>query len=423
LNVSNAIKHNLRDEIECVVWTDGFFSLSRTTLDTLIARIDEFDLGVFVFGRDDTITSRGTVLSATRDNVIYEFGLFCGRLGPHRTFVVRPIDKSLKWLTDLDGFTPALYDDELAKTNAERAVKEACEKIRHDLDHILPRPSLYLSRERTRLGSDWWTYGGAEASSTVADEDGIQLITQESIGLMYPRFDNLDARGRFCAVRFMPMPDSASRRLYISLRAETEKFLLALSDSHLAEGWGAPHNEFMIRLPHLDENRHRAVVIDLEELTPYMGNVLAVNGFRIRPGVRVSHLCVCDELPPWLKGAYTLHPTDAPLITIEQPTANAVVERAQFVEGRIRLRKQVVKENDLQVFVLAPDNFWYPQGPLTIANGRWKVQAYFGTKTLGAGSEFTIGVITTNGAPATEMLRELPPASGRSVIRVTRRSE
>jgi len=76
LNVANAIKHNLREEVACVVWTDGFFTLSRTTLETLVTRIDEFDLGIFVFGRDDAITSRGSALSATRDNVIYEFGLF-----------------------------------------------------------------------------------------------------------------------------------------------------------------------------------------------------------------------------------------------------------------------------------------------------------------------------------------------------------
>jgi hypothetical protein len=44
LNVSNAIKHNLRREINCVVWEDGFFKLSRTTLETLVNRWHHRDL-------------------------------------------------------------------------------------------------------------------------------------------------------------------------------------------------------------------------------------------------------------------------------------------------------------------------------------------------------------------------------------------
>jgi len=218
----------------------------------------------------------------------------------------------------------------------------------------------------------------------------------------------------------MPVSNSASTRLYISVRAETEKVLLALSDSHVAEGWGVPRNEFMIRLPHLDEDRYRAVVVDFEELKPYMGDILAVNGFRIRPGVRVSHLCVYDEIPLWLAGAHALNPTDAPLIVIERPAANAIVEREHIVEGTIRIQKSTVEASDVQVFVLSPDNFWYPQGPLKVANGRWQVKAFFGNAMQGAGSEFAIGAITTDGKPATERLPELPAASARSIVRVTR---
>jgi hypothetical protein len=419
LNVSNAIKHNLGDELDCVVWKDGFFPLSRTTLETLVKKVDEFDLGIFVFGQDDIVSSGGPILSVTRDNVIYEFGLFCGRLGPHRTFVVRPVNKSVRWPSDLDGFTAAQYDDTLAATNADRAVEDACKQIRSALDQFVPRPGVYTTQARVQLGCDWWTYGAAE-SSTAANEEGVQLTTQENIGLMYPHFDNLDAHGRFCAIRLMAIPNSQSRRVYVSVRAETEKVLLALSDSHAAEGWGQPGNEFMIRLPHLPENNYRAIVVDLEKLKPYMGNILHVNGFRIRAGVRVSHLCVFDDRPRWLTGADCIFPTDAPFITIEQPLANAVVDREHVVEGTISIRSQAVKSKDLQVFVHSPDDFWYPQGPLTIVNGRWQVKAHFGNEMHGAGSEFSIGVVTTAGMPAKERLRDLPAALGRSIVRVTR---
>jgi len=74
----------------------------------------------------------------------------------------------------------------------------------------------------------------------------------------------------------------------LSLRTETDRALLALSDSHPTEGWGTPQNEFMVRLPHLEEDRYESVVIDLDELKPYMGKIVSVNGFRIRPSVKVQ---------------------------------------------------------------------------------------------------------------------------------------
>ena len=421
LNISNAIKHNLHNEVECIVWKDGFFRLSRTTLETLVTRVDEFDLGIFVFGQDDTVSIGGIAGPATRDNVIYEFGLFCGRLGPHRSFVVRATDKSLRWLSDLDGFTAAQFDSELAATNADRAIEDACRQIRNTLDRFVPKPGVYANRTRIRLGSDWWTYGGAEPSSMAADEEGLQLTTPESIGLMYPHFDNLDARGRFCAIRLMAIPSSPSRYVYVSIRTDSGKVLLALSDSHTDEGWGEPRNEFMIRLPHFGDSGYKAVLLDLERLKPYVGSIRSVNGFRIRPGVKVSHFCVFDERPIWLTEAESLFPIDAPL-AISEPSDDGIVNREHVVEGTVSLGNPMTKHDDLQAFVLSPDSFWYPQGPLTIANGRWRVKAYFGDENDGAGCEFSVAVITTGGRPAKERLAELPPALARSIIRVTRRT-
>ena len=57
LNVANAIKHCLQSEIDCTVWTDKFFKLSRTTIETLSTEVDNFDVGIFVFGEDDALTS------------------------------------------------------------------------------------------------------------------------------------------------------------------------------------------------------------------------------------------------------------------------------------------------------------------------------------------------------------------------------
>jgi len=55
-----------------------------------------------------------------------------------------------------------------------------------------------------------------------------------------------------------------------------------------------------------------------------------------------------------------------------------------------------------------------------MVDGRWRVKAYVGSETSGAGSEFTIGAITSGGNPAKEKLRELPPVAARATVRVTR---
>src|SRR5260370_8260863 len=89
LNVAKAIKRAIEKEVDCTVWADeSFFRLSETALDTLAARVGEFDAGIFVFGEDDTVTSRGTDYSATRANVIFEHGFSSRRLGPARTFII-----------------------------------------------------------------------------------------------------------------------------------------------------------------------------------------------------------------------------------------------------------------------------------------------------------------------------------------------
>jgi predicted nucleotide-binding protein len=168
LNVANAIKHALEHEIDCTVWTESFFKLSQTTIETLSTEVDKFDVGIFVFGADDMLSSRGADFSVPRDNVVFEHGLFCGCLGPQRTFVLRPKSKTLKWLSDLEGFTPAEYDSDLAKTNADEAVKPACQQVLQQLRSLVPRPGIFVEGRWMPLGYDLWTYACSEPSRTTS---------------------------------------------------------------------------------------------------------------------------------------------------------------------------------------------------------------------------------------------------------------
>jgi hypoxanthine phosphoribosyltransferase len=110
LAVAKALQVNLDRCAEVSVWTNNIFELSQTTLASLRSALDNSDYGVFVFTPDDEILCRGTKESGPRDNVIFELGLFSGRLGFERTFVVKPRNTSLKLPSDLIGLNLADYE-------------------------------------------------------------------------------------------------------------------------------------------------------------------------------------------------------------------------------------------------------------------------------------------------------------------------
>jgi predicted nucleotide-binding protein len=51
--------------------------------------------------KDDFLNSRGTEFDSARDNVVFEYGLFLGRVGPGRAFVIQ--EEGTKIPSDLYG--------------------------------------------------------------------------------------------------------------------------------------------------------------------------------------------------------------------------------------------------------------------------------------------------------------------------------
>lgn len=90
LNLAFAAQANLEDYAQVVVWKQGVFELSKFVLESLLDVLDESDFGLFIFSPNDVVTIRGKELQAVRDNVIFELGLFIGRLGRERSFIIMP---------------------------------------------------------------------------------------------------------------------------------------------------------------------------------------------------------------------------------------------------------------------------------------------------------------------------------------------
>ena len=92
-----------------VVWTNGVFWASGYPLEVLEEAMEDSDFGSLVARFEDTVHSRGSAHVAMRDNVLFELGMFIGRLGRHRTFWSILDIKGLVLPSDLKGITPLSY--------------------------------------------------------------------------------------------------------------------------------------------------------------------------------------------------------------------------------------------------------------------------------------------------------------------------
>jgi len=91
------------------LWTNGVFGPGGVTIDALLAQVDVSDFALFVFGPDDKITSRDEKYLGPRDNVVFELGLFMGRLDRERTYIVNENSDDIKIPSDLLGISPITY--------------------------------------------------------------------------------------------------------------------------------------------------------------------------------------------------------------------------------------------------------------------------------------------------------------------------
>jgi predicted Zn-dependent protease len=130
LNVAYAVQQNLLHEAEVTVWDQGVFELSRTTMESLTKALFNNDFAIFIFSPDDLVRIRDLSAPAVRDNVLFEFGLFIGRLGRERVFFLLPSVGELHLPTDLLGVTPGRYDSTRTDGSMQAATGAVCHQIR-----------------------------------------------------------------------------------------------------------------------------------------------------------------------------------------------------------------------------------------------------------------------------------------------------
>ncbi|WP_421794666.1 TIR domain-containing protein [Haliscomenobacter sp.] len=125
LPVARLVKKYLADFAECNVWDEDIFEFNKSYFETLMELLSFYDYGILIGTADDLVVSREVTTQETRDNVLFEFGLFMGRLGKNKVFFMK--EKGAKTPSDLSGIALPVFSRE--GDNLEQQIKERCEQI------------------------------------------------------------------------------------------------------------------------------------------------------------------------------------------------------------------------------------------------------------------------------------------------------
>lgn len=110
LNVAERVKFFFSESYDCFLWTDDIFKNNESFLETLLKSASLFDFAFLIFSADDMELVRDNIFDAPRDNVLFEYGLFLGRVGVDRAYIIA--EKDVKIPTDMLGITYTRYDTE-----------------------------------------------------------------------------------------------------------------------------------------------------------------------------------------------------------------------------------------------------------------------------------------------------------------------
>lgn len=131
--VENAFDH---DDFKIKVWTEGVFRASWYPVESLENELDLSDFAVAIAQPDDLTISRGENQPSPRDNVIFELGLFIGRIGRKRSFFIQPRGQEIKLPSDLIGINALTYKYE--PHDLACSVATVCNRMREIIRELGP---------------------------------------------------------------------------------------------------------------------------------------------------------------------------------------------------------------------------------------------------------------------------------------------
>lgn len=113
LKLAELAKQVLEKDFDVTIWNDtiwdsSVFKINQNFLNDLLKASLQYDFGLLLGTGDDKVEYRGIEMVAPRDNILFELGLFMGRLGISKCAFV--VEKELKLLSDISGITLSSFE-------------------------------------------------------------------------------------------------------------------------------------------------------------------------------------------------------------------------------------------------------------------------------------------------------------------------
>jgi len=175
--------------IDPAAWDQGTFKLSATYIESLEKEMDKADFSILILTPNDVARIRDQEVAIPRDNVLFELGLFIGRLHRDRCFILYERGNEPKLPTDLLGVAAATYPRS-DRASLEDALSPVCGDLLRRVSEIL---------EDDKLGSfvahvegAWWERIQAKTGFEISF---FTIAPRDQYRSLYMSGDHFDAHG------------------------------------------------------------------------------------------------------------------------------------------------------------------------------------------------------------------------------------
>lgn len=217
------------------LWENGTFRINSNTLDSLMKSTLSCDFGLMIGTKDDEVRVGSEIKLQASENVIFELGLFMGRVGlTHSAFLV---EKELKLMSDVDGITVQFFDKSV-DSDYENAVKRIGEYFQNSPKlsvNFFPSATLAATYYRNLI-FPVCQYVTRNNGFEITDESGsITKYKDCSIKIMIPEELNYDLNLQFQKIKNKQEYQDVSfpyegRKRFIHLEAKTKDDKLIFID-------------------------------------------------------------------------------------------------------------------------------------------------------------------------------------------------
>lgn len=131
LPLADKIRGYLQNDFDINIWHNDWnipgapvFVVNKSFLQDLLKASLQYDFGLMLGTSDDKVVREGKVIMQPRDNILFEFGLFLGRMGTSRCALL--VEKGIHVPSDLEGTTQAQFerDDNASLLRGVREIRD-----------------------------------------------------------------------------------------------------------------------------------------------------------------------------------------------------------------------------------------------------------------------------------------------------------